>query len=110
KVVPWSFGGDCAMWDKILDECQVMEPPDRCWQGWCFVDPCACNLSVPPRRSKLLHGTLYHGRPIYYSYATCGESSREEAAEAVQGRSSVEDVCQPTPHEADPAGRIVVPA
>merc|ERR1719245_1736968 len=42
-----------------------------CSQKWCYVDPCECGLEVPPKISSV-QKVAFQGRPLYYSYATCG--------------------------------------
>merc|ERR1719158_1653848 len=43
-----------------------------CAQSWCYVDPCNCNIPVPPKVSAYMPKGTYQAKPIYYSYATCG--------------------------------------
>ena len=40
--------------------------------SWCYVDPCECQLEVPPKTSSYLPKARGNGKPIYFSYAACG--------------------------------------
>ena len=43
-----------------------------CKKAWCYVDPCECQLEVPPKTSTYLPKGRGNGKPIYFSYAACG--------------------------------------
>lgn len=43
-----------------------------CKKAWCYVDPCECQLEVPPKTSSYLPKGRGNGKPIYFSYAACG--------------------------------------
>jgi hypothetical protein len=70
---PADTGATCHAWDAgNHPECSGGSPPSWCSQAWCYVDPCSCTLSTPPKTSNYLPSANYQGKPIYYSYATCG--------------------------------------
>jgi hypothetical protein len=67
---PLELGASCASWElNVHPECRGGAMPDWCKQDWCYVDPCNCDLDVPPKRSAI--GITYQGIPAYYSYDTC---------------------------------------
>eukprot|EP00403_Amphidinium_massartii_P039288 CAMPEP_0178439602 /NCGR_PEP_ID=MMETSP0689_2-20121128/36252_1 /TAXON_ID=160604 /ORGANISM="Amphidinium massartii, Strain CS-259" /LENGTH=444 /DNA_ID=CAMNT_0020062159 /DNA_START=79 /DNA_END=1410 /DNA_ORIENTATION=- len=80
---PAEIGGTCEAWDKGLHpECKVQageEAPPWCGKSWCFVDPCSCKLEVSPKVSMYLPDSTFQGKPIYYSYATCGNKDEYTA-------------------------------
>jgi len=66
-------GASCAAWDKGKHpECKGGVTPQWCNQEWCYVDPCSCDLEVPPKVTTA--GIEYQGGPAYWSYATCGST------------------------------------
>lgn len=66
-------GTNCAAWDLRSDECKnESTAPEWCYQRWCYVDPCNCNLPTPPKLSPHFRGALINGHQLYYSYETCG--------------------------------------
>jgi len=74
---PAEVGAHCHAWDDGKKElkCALGQTPGAgekwCAEEWCFVDPCNCNISTPPRLSKEAAGVRWQGRPLYYSYTTC---------------------------------------
>jgi len=70
---PADTGAVCNTWEKDNHpDCDSDDAPEWCNQAWCYVDPCSCKLPVPPKTSSYLPESTYQGKPIYYSYATCG--------------------------------------
>jgi len=91
---PADTGASCKAWDDGRHpDCKKSDAPAWCKEPWCYVDPCECGLEVPPKTSTYLDRdtgsdplldffsdddsrsrgrALYQGRPIYYSYASCG--------------------------------------
>merc|ERR1719223_1631799 len=70
---PASTGSTCTAWEKDNHpDCQGKDAPDWCSKAWCYVDPCKCKLATPPKTSSYLPDGNYQGKPVYYSYATCG--------------------------------------
>jgi len=73
---PADAGATCQAWDDGRHpECVSKNETDRpewCTQKWCYVDPCTCDMDVPPKQSKYLPGAVFQGIPVYYSYSTCG--------------------------------------
>mmetsp|Transcript_304 Transcript_304/g.642 ORF Transcript_304/g.642 Transcript_304/m.642 type:complete len:332 (+) Transcript_304:49-1044(+) len=72
---PADTGATCESWDaKRHPDCVGDKPADWCKQEWCYVDPCECELDVPPKTSSYLPSGMVNGKPVYFSYATCGTS------------------------------------
>jgi hypothetical protein len=72
---PADTGATCQAWEeKNHPDCSGKAAPSWCNQKWCYVDPCSCKLATPPKTSSYLPDANYQGRPVYYSYATCGGS------------------------------------
>jgi len=70
---PGDFGARCDAWDKDLTpKCKGPNPEPWCKQKWCYVDPCKCDLPDIPKVSAMLPDAKYQGKPLYYSYETCG--------------------------------------
>merc|ERR1719486_404476 len=96
---PADVGGSCSAWDKASNpECTSGEAPDWCSKQWCYVDPCTCNLDVPPKPSVYMSHATYQGKPIHYSYATCGmadEFSSDEAKMDAQKADNSEICAKP---------------
>ena len=66
-------GSTCAAWDNESDPvCKEKDAPKWCKQKWCFVDPCSCSITPEPKQSAYFPDARKNGRPVYYSYATCG--------------------------------------
>lgn len=70
---PADVGARCKAWEgKAHPDCRGDKAPTWCQQAWCYVDPCECDLDVPPKPSAYMPGGEYQGHPVHYSYATCG--------------------------------------
>jgi len=70
---PIDAGATCKAWDmKTHPDCLGDDPADWCNQVWCYVDPCSCAIAVSPKVSNYMKNATYSGRPVYYSYHTCG--------------------------------------
>lgn len=80
---PADTGATCSAWEEDNHpDCQGKNPPDWCGQAWCYVDPCKCKSATPPKTSSYLpESTAAEGRPIYYSYATCGADDSYSAGD-----------------------------
>jgi len=79
---PADTGATCNKWEEDNHpDCQGTDPPDWCSQAWCYVDPCSCKLAVAPKTSSYLPDSNYQGKPVYYSYATCGGTDAYTGAE-----------------------------
>lgn len=78
KVVkyPADAGATCEAWDDGRHpDCSnkdASKRPDWCKQKWCYVDPCSCDMDIPPKVSKYIPGATFQGIPVYYSYDACG--------------------------------------
>jgi len=84
---PAETGSTCHAWDYLHyprqcntgtddDFARNATYPDWCLQQWCYVDPCNCALPAPPKVSKYMPDSIYQGKALYYSYATCGETDQ----------------------------------
>lgn len=72
---PADVGARCEAWDETrAPQCKGANPPDWCAQQWCYVDPCNCDLPEIPKISGALPDAEYQGKPLYYSFETCGGS------------------------------------
>lgn len=73
-MYPADTGSRCEAWETVgkHPDCTGPNAPSWCTQKWCYVDPCKCKLETPPKTSAFLPDVKFQGRPIYYSYATCG--------------------------------------
>merc|ERR1719181_1574049 len=83
-MYPSGVGSSCDAWDyNSHPDCAITGgvKPDWCSQKWCYVDPCSCDLNSPPVTSAMLVGASYQGKPMYYSYATCGGTDTYTASE-----------------------------
>eukprot|EP00930_Biecheleria_cincta_P013634 TRINITY_DN1205_c0_g1_i1.p1 TRINITY_DN1205_c0_g1~~TRINITY_DN1205_c0_g1_i1.p1 ORF type:complete len:592 (+),score=183.89 TRINITY_DN1205_c0_g1_i1:54-1829(+) len=70
---PVDAGATCKAWDvEYHPDCQGKDAPDWCKEVWCFVDPCSCAIPVSPKLSNYMKDATWSGRPVYYSYDTCG--------------------------------------
>jgi len=70
---PADTGGQCKAWEQANHpECKGASAPAWCDQQWCYVDPCKCKSGIPPKTSSYVRDSNYQGKPVYYSYATCG--------------------------------------
>lgn len=92
---PASTGGTCQAWDATRHpDCEKADAPKWCKQSWCYVDPCTCSLNTPPVVSAYVPDGIYQGRPIYYSYETCGSTDAYTAGfhkEACKNQKSEKD-------------------
>jgi len=76
-VYPADLGARCEKWDdNVHPLCKAGQEPGPgngwCGQAWCFVDSCHCSLPVLPTQSMYVPDARYRGRPLFYSFATCG--------------------------------------
>eukprot|EP00928_Gymnodinium_smaydae_P046983 TRINITY_DN31328_c0_g1_i1.p1 TRINITY_DN31328_c0_g1~~TRINITY_DN31328_c0_g1_i1.p1 ORF type:complete len:381 (+),score=86.02 TRINITY_DN31328_c0_g1_i1:74-1216(+) len=81
---PADVGHFCQAWDADTHpSCNSTdEEPEWCSQSWCYVDPCTCDTeAVLSGSSGYLPGATFQGRPLYYSYATCGSVDAWTGAE-----------------------------
>lgn len=67
------LGAHCEPWDKgVHPFCKGGRDPSFCMEKWCYVDPCNCKIPTMPKMSIYLPDVTYRGKPLAYSYATCG--------------------------------------
>jgi len=75
---PADMGSRCEAWDdNRYHKCKAGEKPGKgkgwCAQLWCYVDPCNCDIDVLPKMSELYNAeATFRGKPLFWSYATCG--------------------------------------
>jgi len=76
---PADLGAHCDTWDDgrhPFNCTQEGHTPGKgngwCGQKWCYIDPCHCDLPVPPKPSAYLSHAHFKGKPIFWSYNTCG--------------------------------------
>jgi hypothetical protein len=91
---PADAGATCDAWDMDRHpDCKGPNKADWCVHRWCFVDPCSCNLDAPPKGSIYLPEASFQGRPLFYSYRTCGSEdlymSKEEQMKATAKQAQV---------------------
>eukprot|EP00933_Yihiella_yeosuensis_P038511 TRINITY_DN32447_c0_g1_i1.p1 TRINITY_DN32447_c0_g1~~TRINITY_DN32447_c0_g1_i1.p1 ORF type:complete len:387 (+),score=61.91 TRINITY_DN32447_c0_g1_i1:140-1300(+) len=102
-VYPAETGGKCKPWDAQRNPDCIVKPnktvkdlPAWCSKPWCFVDPCKCRLGKPPTHSTYSVAKL-NGRPLFFSYDTCGAELPPASQVEVQGaacvRQSTEESC-----------------
>lgn len=78
---PADAGASCEAWDQNRNpDCQKPDAPAWCFQSWCYVDPCTCKSTEAPALSSYLPDAKFQGKPIYYSYGTCGSVDTWTAA------------------------------
>lgn len=76
---PADLGSRCETWDngRHPNSCQPGQEPGLgkgwCGKMWCFVDPCKCSIDVLPKVSVYVPDARYRGKPLFYSYTTCGD-------------------------------------
>jgi len=73
------YGANCEEWDNGNDpKCRGDSPPDYCAEKWCYVNPDECSgVSPKPKPSAMLpDATSDSGKPLYFSYATCGGTDK----------------------------------
>lgn len=87
---PAEAGASCAAWeDGMHPKCRDGAGPSWCKQKWCYVDPCNCELDVPPKVTGT--STTYHGQKVFWSYDTCGSMdlwSQDMAADSCAAQKS----------------------
>jgi hypothetical protein len=70
------IGSSCSLWENgAYPACTGKEGelPEWCFQTWCYVDPCNCKgIDEAPRPTQKIAGSNIRGRPMYFSFNTCG--------------------------------------
>eukprot|EP00429_Kryptoperidinium_foliaceum_P136239 CAMPEP_0176272188 /NCGR_PEP_ID=MMETSP0121_2-20121125/45586_1 /TAXON_ID=160619 /ORGANISM="Kryptoperidinium foliaceum, Strain CCMP 1326" /LENGTH=338 /DNA_ID=CAMNT_0017612355 /DNA_START=45 /DNA_END=1061 /DNA_ORIENTATION=- len=74
---PADLGARCEAWDdKRHPDCKEGGDPGEgegfCEEKWCYVDSCHCDLPVLPKLATYVPEASYRGKPVFFSYATCG--------------------------------------
>jgi len=74
------IGSTCGLWESgAYPDCTTGREedgviPEWCSQRWCYVDPCNCkNIASSPRQTQKIAGSNIRGRPMYFSFSTCGD-------------------------------------
>jgi len=72
---PPEIGTTCSSWDENANSlCKGPNPPEFCSQRWCYVDPCNCKgIDTAPKQTQNIAGSNIKGRPMYFSFSTCGD-------------------------------------
>ncbi|CAE7552594.1 GST1 [Symbiodinium natans] len=103
---PADFGARCAAWDNKRNKafCMPGQKPGAdngwCAEPFCYVDPCNCDLDVPPTKSgSYLPNASYQGKGIWYSYVTCGGKDYWLDAETKKKNQEANGVCEKKPDE-----------
>lgn len=66
-------GSSCSTWDHAEHPlCKDGDGPEFCGQEWCYVDPCDCDIEIPPKPSIYMEKATFQGHRVHYSYHTCG--------------------------------------
>ena len=73
---PADVGTSCEEWDSKADPSCAGKTDGWCVDAWCYVDPCTCQGTA--KKSSYFPGlkTKEGGKPVYYSYATCGAEDK----------------------------------
>lgn len=72
------IGSYCGLWENgAYPTCTVPGAdgniPEWCFETWCYVDACNCRgIAEAPRQTQKLAGSNFHGKPMYFSFNTCG--------------------------------------
>lgn len=70
---PADLGSRCEAWDnRRHTSCAKGSKEKWCQESWCYVDPCDCKIPVLPKVSEYTPDARYRGKPLFFSYATCG--------------------------------------
>lgn len=106
---PADAGARCETWDRFANptctgcdhNSTVCDDNPWCMQKWCYVDPCTCSLEVAPKPSLYMEHATYQGKPLYFSYATCGATDEFSSDEHKQKAQESKDhkFCA-APHDA----------
>merc|ERR1712060_182695 len=91
---PGGFGSRCEAWEQDNDpKCADENPPEYCQMAWCYVDPCDCDLDTPSKPSSYLPDAVHQGRPVHFSYVTCGGEDKWSSAEAKKQAEENKQLC-----------------
>jgi len=102
---PADLGAHCAAWDNGMHpiSCKEHQEPGMgnawCAQQWCFVDPCNCDIDSKPKPSTYLPAASYQGKPLFYSYATCGDTDTWKSEASPQENAIENLLCDPARHQ-----------
>jgi len=68
------IGSSCGLWEAgAYPACFGSDVPEWCHQTWCYVDICNCKgIGAAPRPTQKIAGSHIQGRPMYFSFETCG--------------------------------------
>lgn len=96
---PADVGARCEAWDDAHDTKHCMEGGTPglgkgwCAKQWCYVDPCNCHLDTLPKKAVRLPGAEFQGKPVYYSYATCGSTDTWATEEQQSHSRRLDSLC-----------------
>merc|ERR1719220_421208 len=76
-MYPADVGAHCEAWDDNRHvRCKEGAAPGAgkgwCAQSWCYVNPCNCDIDVLPKIAVYNSEATYRGKPLFWSYTTCG--------------------------------------
>jgi len=73
------YGNQCTPHGEPgSDACNGNYPASWCKDAWCYVDPCSCN--DPGVGLSDYFTSTSSGKPLYYSYSTCGSADGYNSA------------------------------
>lgn len=108
---PADTGAHCAAWDDGREPSSCLEggAPGGghgwCAQSWCYVDPCNCDLEEKPKPTSYLPDGQYQGKPIYFSYATCGSKDTWSKKQKLEMKAFDKAVCEKKEHYSKHVGK-----
>lgn len=94
---PADTGSTCDSWDlENHPDCEGDDKPEWCEARWCYVDPCSCDLGeeFPPKGAFYLPDSTFQGKPLFYSYKTCGATDSFASQEVLdEALAKQQEVC-----------------
>lgn len=91
---PADVGATCDQWDLNRNpDCTGDDKKPWCYDRWCYVDPCSCEHQTPPKQSNYLPDGTFQGKPVFYSYATCGTEDQYTGTHRTKYKKRQAEVC-----------------
>lgn len=91
---PADVGAVCNNWEMDRHpECKGDEKEGWCHDRWCFVDPCDCDTEHVAKASSFYKDSTFQGKPIFYSYLTCGSEDRYSAKHRSKAQKRQGEAC-----------------
>jgi len=97
---PADAGAHCAAWDDGREPLSCLEGGSPgggrgwCAQSWCYVDPCNCDLEEEPKATSYLPDGRYQGKPVHFSYVTCGGKDTWTAEQKHEVKAADKAMCE----------------